>query len=446
MGPEGIYTAPHTEGTFHVVASSAADPAKKGIAAVTVAPLNGAAIERVSVDSNGAEANDFSLRLFISGDGRHVAFESYATNLVPGDTNGWVDMFVHDRQTKITRRISVDSSGAQANNISFGSKIDWDGRYILFESEASNLVPGDTNGFPDVFVYDQNTGQVERISVDSAGQQGNSASEYSYISRDGRYVAFLSYASNLVPGDTNNASDIFVRDRVTGETSRVSVSSEGVQADQHNFCPSISDDGRYISFVSYATNLVPGDTNGVPDIFVHDRQTHTTQRVSVDSNGLQADLGSSDAKISGNGRYVAIAAEATNLVPGDTNRVGDLFLYDLVTRTTTLVSVSSKGVQGNKKSFDARISADGRYVSFDSDATNLVEGDTNGKRDVFVHDRLTGKTTRLSLSAAGAQGNGMSEASRLSADGRYVAFRSEAGNLVGHDTNRAADIFVASIP
>jgi hypothetical protein len=442
----GSYAAPHTEGTFHVVATSEADPTKKGIATVKVtAPQSNPAIERVSVGPGGIQANDFTLRLFINGDGRYVTFESYATNLVEGDTNGFIDLFVHDRQSRTTRRVSVDSGGRQGNNVSFGSKMNWDGRYILFESEASNLVAGDTNGFPDLFIHDQNTGQTDRISVDSAGQQGNSASEYAYINRDGRYVTFISHASNLVEGDTNGVADIFVRDRQTGETSRVSVGSNGAQADQHSFCPSISDDGRYVSFVSYAANLVPGDTNGVPDVFVHDRESRSTRRVSVASNGAQANLGSSDAKISGNGRFVAIASEASNLVAGDTNGVGDLFVHDLATQSTSRASVHSNGTQGNKKSFDARISADGRYVTFDSDAGNLVAGDTNGARDIFVHDRQQKTTTRLSISATGSEGNGLSEATRISGDGRYVAFRSEANNLVPGDTNRAADIFVASV-
>jgi hypothetical protein len=446
----GRYTAPHTEGTFNVMATSAADPSKSGVAAVTVtSPQSNGKIERVSVGINGQEPNAHSVFPFISGDGRYVAFESHATNLVSGDTNNQPDMFVYDRQTKTTRRISMGLGGQQGNGRSFGSKMNWDGQFIVFESDADNLVEGDTNHFQDVFMYDQVNGLMERISVNSAGEQGNSASQYAYISRDGRFVAFTSFASNLVDGDTNKVtnpiSDIFVRDRQTKTTTRVSVGPNGLQADGSSWCPSISDDGRFVSFVSLASNLVPGDTNNAADVFVHDRQTGTTSRVSVGPNGQQQNLGATDAKMSGNGLFVAFASEASNLVEGDTNGVGDLFVHDLANHVTSRVSVHTNGTQGNQISYDARISADGNYVTFDSDASNLVDNDTNGFRDVFVHDRQKRTTTRLSPSAGGEKG-GVSEANRISADGRFVTFRSEAANLVVGDENKHADIFVAAVP
>lgn len=447
ISPDGLYSAPESEGLFHVIVASAADPTRRATATVTVRSAAAKRIvERISVSSLGAQGNDLSRRPFLGGDGRYVAFESLASNLVDGDKNGFLDIFVRDRQTGTTQRVSISSSGQEGDGISFGSKMSGDGRFIVFESQASTLVPGDTNGFADIFVYDLQTGVTERVSVDNGGVQANSTSAYAYSNSDGRYVVFYSSATNLVPGDTNGVADIFVRDRQTGTTERVSVSSSGVQADEVSFCPSISEDGRFVSFVSYATNLVPGDTNGMPDIFVHDRQTGTTQRVSVSSQGVEANDASTDAKISGNGRFVAFFSEASNLVPGDTNRVGDLFVRDLQTGTTTRVSLRSDGVQGNRISYDARISRDGRYVSFDSDATNLVDGDTNGKTDIFVHDRQTGTTTRGSADRNGVGGNGSSQANRISGDGQFLAFDSGAANLVPGDSNGQIDVFIASLP
>src|SRR6476661_2534745 len=182
-------------------------------------------------------------------------------------------------------RVSVDSAGNQANGFSNAYSISANGRFVAFQSQASNLVPGDTNNKNDIFVRDLLTNTTTRVSVDSAGNPGNSPSNYSAISADGRFVAFQSYASNLVPGDTNNKNDIFVRDLSTNTTTRVSVNSAGIQGDENSFNPSISADGRFVAFSSAASNLVPGDTNNKQDIFVRDLSTNTITRVSVDSAG-----------------------------------------------------------------------------------------------------------------------------------------------------------------
>jgi len=225
-------------------------------------------VQRVSVASGGTQGNGDSGCPSISADGRYVAFQSYASNLVPGDTNEVGDVFVHDRLTGQTTRVSVASDGTEGNDYSRRPSISADGRYVAFASLASNLVPGDTNGTWDVFVHDRLTGQTTRVSVASGGAQGNSGSWCPSISADGRYVAFQSYASNLVPGDTNGVLDVFVHDRLTGQTTRVSVASDGTQGDSYSFGSSISADGRYVAFSSLASNLVPGDTNDKPDIFV----------------------------------------------------------------------------------------------------------------------------------------------------------------------------------
>jgi len=398
--------------------------------------------------------------------GRFVAFESGASNLVPGDTNGFLDVFVHDTRTGVTTRVSVGLAGVQGNMHSFRPAISADGRFVAFHSDATNLVPGDTNERGDVFVHDTRTGVTTRVSVNSAGVQGNVESinpairEYGRfvglsdgeqiliaginpaISADGRFVAFESDASNLVPVDTNGVRDVFVHDTLTGVTTRVPVDSAGVQGNESSFDSAISADGRFVTFVSDASNLVSGDTNGRRDVFVRDTLTGVTTRVSVDSARVEGNEGSWFPAISVDGRFVAFNSDASNLVTGDTNGHLDVFVHDTRTGVTTRVSVDSAGVQGNEGSFRPAISADRRFVAFVSWASNLVPEDTDGFWDVFVRDTFTGMTTRVSVNSAGVQGNGFSYGTAISADGRFVAFESGASNLVTGDTNATADVFV----
>jgi Tol biopolymer transport system component len=402
---------------------------------------------RVSVASDGGQADDASYDVSVSGDGRYVAFESWATNLVPGDTNDRADVFVHDLVTRQTTRVSLASDGTEGNHWSSNPSISADGRYVAFYSYASNLVSGDTNGKADIFVRDRETHQTTRVSVDSHGLQANDNSWNVSISADGRYVAFLSYASNLVPGDTNSCSiytggrcpDVFVHDRGTQQTTRVSVASDGTQSNNESGQPSIAADGRYVAFYSSGSNLVPGDSNGRGDVFVHDRQTGGTVRVSVASDGTEGNGWSLWPAISAGGRYVAFESGASNLVAGDTNGSYDIFVHDRQTGETTRVSVASDGTQGNDDSgndgeLTHSISADGRYVAFQSRASNLVDGDNNGREDVFIHDRQTSRTTLVSVAMGGGVGNDRSILSSISADGRHVAFTSVASDLVPGDT------------
>jgi Tol biopolymer transport system component len=344
---------------------------------------------RVSVRSNGTQGNDFSAEASLSATGRFVAFSSVATNLVGGDTNGVPDVFVHDRKTDKTTRVSVASDGTQGNDFSDAPSLSATGRYVAFFSLASNLVSGDTNGTGDVFVHDRATGQTTRVSVRSNGTQGNDLSLHPSLSATGRYVAFDSLATNLAEGgDTNSTSDVFVHDRETGQTTLVSVASDGTQGSGYSDIPSISATGRYVAFHSFATNLVSDDTNGVPDVFVHDRKTGQTTRVSVASDGTQGNDNSDGFSLSATGRYVAFHSFATNLAEGgDTNSTSDVFVHDQASGQTTRVSVASNGTQGNGGSYDPSISATGRYLAFYSDASNLVNGDTNSIGDIFVHNR-----------------------------------------------------------
>jgi Tol biopolymer transport system component len=411
------------------------------------------------VDSAGSEGNKESREPSVSANGRYVAFESEASNLVSGDTNNAWDIFVRDRETGKTTRVSVDSNGNQADSESHYPSISADGRYVVFESFASNLVPGDTNGAWDIFLRDRQTNKTTLVSVDSNGTPAKNDTDYSAfpdMSADGRYVTFMSRSPDFVTGDTNGRRDIFVHDRQTGETTRVSVDSSGKEGDQDSWNPAISADGRYVAFHADATNLVPGDTNNLEDVFVHDRQTGETTRASVDSAGNQGNGDSQKPAISADGRYVAFESRAANLVLEDTSDTWDVFVHDRQTGETTRVSVDSAGNQANAASRFAAISADGRYVAFQSDASNLVADDTNSAPDVFMHDRQTGENTRVSVDSAGDQGSignrapgglpsgepGSSVVVTFSGDGRYLAFTSEASNLVSGDTNGYLDVFL----
>ncbi|MET0497602.1 MAG: malectin domain-containing carbohydrate-binding protein [Steroidobacteraceae bacterium] len=502
--------------------------------------------EIVSVDSNEVPGQYDSYRSSISADGRYVVFDSRAANLVAGDTNDSNDVFLRDRSAGTTVRISVDNSGQQVNGHSTlgKSSLSADGRYVAFASAASNLVAGDSNETFDVFVRDLQTGHAERVSVSSTGTQADDYSVAPTISSDGRYVAFTSLAANLVPNDTNQAVDTFVHDRVTGSTERASVNSAGgqgtVNSDIHNSSaefPALSGDGRYVTFYSGQGNLVSGDNDGLYQMFVRDRVTGTTatlgavgyesifredygsslstdgryiafrvqgriyladqqtgtitlisvttsqtatghiaadRSVSADGRyiaftssaqftpypngvpvnrvwvtdtqtGVKEQIGESgrDPAISPDGRYVAFVSSASTLVPeGSANAFDDIFLRDRASGATERISVNDAEVEGNAVSLSPSVSADGRFVAFASRATNLVAADTNNSLDVFLRDRVTGTTRRISVSSSGEAGNSESTNPTVSADGRYVAFDSIATNLVPGDSNGLRDVFL----
>jgi Tol biopolymer transport system component len=423
--------------------------ARTVVAVVFFAPLAASqTTTRVSVDSSGRQANSWSDEPSISDDGRYVVFASRATNLVSTDLSSDLDVFLHDVLTGQTSIVSISTSGANGHDDSFDASISGDGRFVVFESLATNLVAGDTNGTSDVFVRDRATQETTRVSVDSSGIQANDWSDLPAVSADGRWIVFQSGATNLVPGDTNGTSDVFLHDRATGATTRVSVASDGAEGNgtviRSSFAPAgaVSSDGRFVAFDSSATNLVLGDTNGADDVFVHDVATGATTRVSVDSAGHEADGGSTTARISADGRFVAFFSTATNLVIGDTNRLSDVFVHDRETGVTTRVSVDSVGGQANGGSGPSlNLSATGRFVAFDTVASNLVYDDNNRTSDVYLHDRETGQTTRVSVDSAGRQSvsNYGSYGCDVSSDGRFVAFGSYAGDLVPGDTNTGCD-------
>jgi hypothetical protein len=378
----------------------------------------------------------------LSADGRFIAFSSYAVNLAPNTRERRLDVYVRDALNGTTKRVSVDADGNQSDGSSSGPSISADGRFVAFSSHATNLVENDTNQHSDVFVRDVLNENTTRISVNSNGGQVNSHNSSASISADGRYVAFQSDARRLVPDKLFNQDDVFLRDIQAGTTTRVSVNTEGADSNHHSYGASISDNGRYVAFVSEASNLVEGDTNGDSDVFVRDTVSGITTRVSVNTQGAEADRDSSSPTISADGRYVAYASDATNLVQGDSDTSTDVFLHDRQTGTTIRV-----GPVGPDIEFPGRpsVSADGRYVAFGSFSDGLVANDTNGVSDLFVRDIHSGKFTRVSVASDGLEANDASRFGVMSRDGRYVAFSSEADNLVADDLNGEEDVFLADI-
>ena len=391
------------------------------------------------MSSIDAQSNDVSGLPVISANGRHVAFASAATNLVQGDTNAFVDVFVRDRQTAVTERVSLTAGGDQGNGHSNFSSISADGRFVAFTSAATNLVTGDTNGSRDIFVRDRQLGTTTRVSVFSGGGgQGASDSSDPIISANGRYVVFTSAAANFIQGDTNNVSDVFRHDLATRVTTRVSVGallSNGfsTQANGPSFVSGISADGQIVVFTSGATNLVSGDTNGIVDAFVRDIGTSTTTRVSVGPGGAQANSQSFGATISDDGRFVAIDSLATNLVP---NGAPGIYVHD---RQIGLTSALSINIDPVRAAIFPKISGDGRSVCFLQ--LNLSGTFYEG----LAIDRLTLSKTRVSVASNGDPGNAGISGCALNADGTIVVFDSMATNLVAGDTNGETDVFVRTM-
>lgn len=404
------------------------------------------AFELCTPGVNGAVSSSSSTDPVLSGDGRFVVFESWSDNLVPGDTNGWQDVFRFDRQTGDMLRASVSTGGGQSNQRSDDPAVSGDGQWIAFASGA-NLDPADTGLDHDIYLHDTATTTTFWVSRGMGGVEPDNSSDAPVVSGDGRFVAFESWAGNLVPGDTNNHVDIFVYEIATGLVERVSVASDGSQAVQGDSrVPDISADSRFVAFTSQATNLVPGgDLNGGdPDVFVHDRLTGQTTLVSLDQNGNQPVPGWAQLpSISYDGRHVAYQDFSGIFLPGTMFQQGQILVHDRLLKQTTIASADSAGTPGNDCSYGCSISDDGRFVTFASDATNLIPLDTNGEDDVFLHDRLLGTTRRVSETAAGVGGNQESRFPGISADGRVVAFYSGTTNLVPGTQGLWSEILVS---
>ena len=289
---------------------------------------------------------------------------------------------------------------------------------------ASNLVPGDNNNVTDVFMHDRSTGNTARISVNAGGAQGNGPSFAPSVSATGQIVSFHSSATNLVPADNNNVNDVFRFD-VVGLLDRVSINNGGGQGNGASTLPAISADGSMIAFQSTATNLVAGDVNGVQDVFVHDFVAGTTVRASIATGGAQPLLASAEPAISGDGTMVAFHSRDLGLVPGFGNTLNQVYVRSLVAGTTVPVSTTSAGLAGNGKSLRASLDETGQFIAFESDASDLVTNDLNVATDAFVRDLTQPGPTRVSLDKNGVEANGSSVSAALSRDGRYVAFSSQ---------------------
>lgn len=406
---------------------------------------------RQSLTTMGVESQGGCYRASISADGRHVVFGSFATNLAPvGVATGLGDIYVRDLDTGLTELVSVDPSGQGGNALSTNPSISGDGTIVAFQSAATNLVPGtDTNAATDIFVRNRTTGTTLRVSRNTVVALANGDSRNPSISVDGRFVAFESDATNL-DGllDTNGASDIFVAILSTGDVERVSRDAFGGIADGGSHNPSISGDGHFVAYESDATNLVTNDTNGIRDIFVTDRVGNRIERVSVDTGRLDANGASRNPSISADGHSVAFESDATDLTTdNDNNNSSDIFVRDRVAQVTVLVSRHTSGALGADASAQPAISGDGQWVVFLSDAPNLVDDDTNTVTDAFVRDLATSTTFRVSVRTYGVQPSDATPAlsPSISGQGRWVAFISAAQDMSDGDTNGATDVFVRGL-
>jgi Cadherin-like/Domain of unknown function (DUF4114) len=402
-----------------------------------------ASTQRVSVSSSGTQGNDLSgtdnintlsfVKNSISADGRYVAYESLANNLVAGDTNSKSDIFVYDRQTNTNQRVSLANNGDQGNNSSARPVISADGRYVTFESSATNLVTGGTRQ-PNIFVRDLQAGTTELVSVNSSGIESNFGSSRASISADGRYVSFFSFSPNLIPENTSSSAtsgNLFIRDRQAGTTKLVSAGISGNAANAlagGDSLASISADGRYVAFDSSASNLIAGDTNNLRDVFVRDLQTNTTQRVSIDNSGNQLDTSSSNPVITADGKSVAFNTAASNTAR-DTISVRDLVAG------TTSIAVRDNGSASLIPGAGLAASADGRFITY------IGLNSTSNGYALKVYDRqragITDEIVNVPLTSTGPLLAGYS----ISADGQFVSFAS-GSPLVTGDTNNVADVFV----
>jgi Tol biopolymer transport system component len=402
--------------------------------------------ERMSVTQANVEANGSSLNVRSSDDGRFVVFTTNATNLIPNDTNVLGDIVLKDRQTGALTCMSCLPDGTVGTGASTQPSLSGDGRFVAFQSAASNLVTGDTNGAIDVFVREIASGVISRVNLDSNGMQTiTGTSGQARLSQDGRFVSFASLATNLVSGDTNSVSDIFIRDRQASTTTRVSLTAAGAQTDGASTAAAMSADGNYIVFTSAAANItLPAEPSTLTvDVFLRDRVAGTTERLtsSAATNGTCF-----DPAISADASVVAFNCPFTDLVPNDTNAARDVF-YRARTGSTLARVTAPGGVEANGATENPSLNRNGTLIAVFSTATNLIAADTNATTDVFVVEPATGAIIRASVASDGTEGSGgVSTFPWLAADGNVVVFNSGKNNLVTNDTNATVDTFARVLP
>jgi Tol biopolymer transport system component len=416
----------------------------------------------VSLTSGGKEVNTDNEFPAVSGNGRFVAFES-GGKFTKGDDGGDHDVFIRDRATGKTRRVSVKANGKEVPGAdSAEASISADGRYVAFASDG-RFTKRDKNTYVDVYVKDMNSGKVTLASLDKAGHQVSANATEPALSADGSHVAFLSDGA-FDPNDSNDHRDVYVRDLQNGKTERASLRSNGAQSDT-DVTPnvSISATGRYVAFDSPDQQMTADNDYGFAvdwDVFVRDLKNGKTVRASLGASGSEISPSHNqdnvDPVISANGKFVAFYADGNgDYIAGDTNNDYDVYVKNLATGALKRASVKSNGDQvtslgGAPDALGASerplaISADGRYVAFEAYAA-LVGNDTNGERDVYLHDSNTGKTTRVSVKNTGPNGGqvttgaGGQQLPAISADGRWVAFQT-IGKVVGPDSGNDFDVF-----
>jgi len=400
-----------------------------GVAAPALSAPHAPRLERISTGARGTQADGASTTPAISADGRYVAFASAATNLVPGDHNGVTDLFVRDLRTGRTVRVA---QGPIVDRSAFSA----DGRYLVFVTTAA-LTKGDTNGAEDIYLRDLRTGRTERVSHGHApatpAPHLNSAPT---ISGNGRYVAYVTASPDTVPGDTNGREDVVVHDRRTGRDELVQFTTGGAQGDGDALQPALGADGRYVAFTTSAQLDPAHDWTHAQNVYVRDRVKGVTEQISIPTRFVYKSS-SFGPSMSANTRLVAFASNVDSLVPGDTNKTTDVFLFDRTRQTTVRLSTATDGTQGDGASYGVSLSADGRYAAFSSSATNLVPGDTDGVADIFVKDLRTGTVRQLTPGA-----DAPTYLVDLDADGRSATLASPATNLVPADSNGVSDVFV----
>jgi Tol biopolymer transport system component len=403
--------------------------------------------EIATVASDGTQSDGGSQLGTVSSNGRYVAFWTVASTFDSSDDNGNWDCYVHDRLTGETTLVSGDPDG----NTSAGSHypvIAANGKFVVFNSDAEDLVDGDTNGSRDVFLRDLKAGTTRRVSVAEDGTETDAYSQTygAALSSSGRYLVYYSGASNLVAGDDNGNTDVFLTDLKTGVVTMISADADGNPGDGESDDPSISPNGRFVAFNSAANNLVGGSNDGSNQVLVWDRKTGEIRRASQDADGTPGDAASYDGVVSNNGRLVAFSSSASNLVTGDANENDDAFLKDMKTGEVRRVSVAADGGELGQGGSYPSFPPNGKSVVFHTSAS-LIETDMNGEDDIYLLDLRDGSVRLLTTNPSGDAGNGGSycTAYSLSANGRWLAFYSAASDLVPGDENGQPDIFVRSL-
>lgn len=396
----------------------------------------------VSTSDTGVKGDGHSQAPDLSSSGHVVAFESMATTLDPADTDPGLDVYAKDTTTDELILVSSSDAGVKGNALSVQPAISGDGRLVAFYSEATNLDPADTDAVPDIYLKDLTSGDVSLVSTSDAGVNGNGFSLGPDLTDTGSKVSFYSAATNLDPGDTDGVFDVYVKDVATGDLTLASVTQSGVNANDVCTLPTIAPSGTRVAFQCAATNLDPRDTDSTTDVYAKDLTTGELFLVSTSSVGGKGNGVSQDPSVSSAGNRVAFSSVATNLDPADTDLVSDIYVKNLATGTLRLLSTSDDGVKGNGLSRWPVLSADGRRVAFASASTNLDPADTDTNHDVYVKDLATGDIALAATTVDGVKSNTGSTLPAISGEGRRVAFQSSATNLDPADTDQTLDIYL----